>query len=309
MPASITRKGEWNTLAKINSVLLGDNPFFGVDHLSQERAREKADRSQNFNNALQVVKYCFESGANGMVVSTHPKLKDLLDLMKSESGLINKIDFFPILPYVQGYVIKINEKGMINTLTETLSQTSLQNKLRIIAKGGIGILKKDFNQLFKLFVDIELLQINNGTKIKAVFLHDVLTDLALSLKMRNIFEMFQEHLHDRYNIQAGLVTKNFSLLTSALQEWNLRYPFVMTSFNKVGFQMNPSRQECENALSRFNGKVIAMSVFAGGYVKPKEAYEYILSLPNVDAAVIGISSVDHAKDTLDLFRNGKYTGA
>jgi hypothetical protein len=302
MRAKVIRKGEYNTLARIESVLLGDNPFFGVDHLSQERAREKAHKSQDFGNALEVVRYCFEAGAKGMVVSTHPKLKDLVNLIKSDSDLINKIDFYPILPYVQGYVIKINEKGMINTLTETLSQTSLQNKLRIITKGGLGILKKDFSQLFKLFVDIELLQMN-GIRIKAIFLHDVLTDLALSLNMRNIFEIFQEHLHDHYNIEAGLVTKNFPLLASTLQEWDLKYPNIMTSFNKVGFQMNPSREECENALSKFNGKLIAMSVFAGGYVKPREAYDYIASLPRINSAVIGISSVEHARDTLELFKN------
>jgi hypothetical protein len=291
-------------LAKIESVLLGDNPFFGVDHLSQERARQKANKSQDFGNALEVARYCFQHGAGGMVVSTHPKLRDLLDLMKNDPGLIGKIDFFPILPYVQGYVIKINEKGMLNTLTEILSQATLQNKLRIITKGGLGILKKDFSQLFKLFIDIELLQMK-GIRVKAIFLHDVLTDLALSLRMRNIFEIFQEHLHDHYHIDAGLVTKNFPLLTHSLQEWNLKYPYIMTSFNKVGFQMNPSREECENSLSRFDGRIIAMSVLAGGYVTPQESFEYITRLPKVDATVVGISSVEHAKNTLDLFLNNK----
>ena len=284
----------------MESILLGDNPFFGVDHLSHERAREKANISQDFTNALEVIRYCFNAGATGMVVSTHPRLKELIGMIKSDQDLVNKVQFFPILPYVQGYVLKVNEKGMVNTLAEILNQASLQNKFKIITKGGLGILKKDFYSLFKLFIDIELMQLQ-GTKIKTVFLHDVLTDLALSLRMKNIFDIFQEHLHDHYNVEAGLVTKNFPLLISRLDEWNLHYPHIMTSFNKIGFQMNPSRIECERALQNFDGRVIAMSVYAGGYIKPQEALDYITSLPNLNTAVIGISSVEHAKSTLDLF--------
>ena len=291
-------------MAKIEAILLGDNPFFGVDHLSQERARENASRSQDFRNALEVMKYCFNSGAGGMVVSTHPKLRELISIVNTEHGLINKIQFYPILPYVQGYVLKINEKGILNTLTEILNQTTFQNKVKIITKGGMGFLKKDFYSLFKLFIDIELLQLQ-GAKIKTVFLHDVLTDLALSLRMKRIFEAFQEHLHDRYKLDAGLVTKNFPLLVSALDDWNIRYSHIMTSFNKVGFQMNPSRKECENTLLKFGGRIIAMSVFAGGYINPEEAFRYLESLPNLNTAVVGISSVAHAKSTLDLFLNGR----
>ena len=290
-------------MGNIESVLLGDNPFFGVDHLSQERAREKAATSQHFENALQVIKYCFDTGQKGMVVSTHPRLKELLGLIRTESDMIKQINFFPILPYVQGYVLKINEKGMVNTLTEILGQTSIQNKIKIITKGGLGLLKKDFYQLFKLFIDIELLQLQD-TRIKAVFLHDVLADLALSLKMKHLFQIFQEHLRDHYKVEAGLVTKNFPRMSSALQEWNLEYPYIMTSFNKVGFQMNPTRAECEESLKTFKGSVIAMSVFAGGYLKPQEAYDYIASLPKVNTAVIGMSSVEHAKNTLEIFLHG-----
>ena len=287
-------------MAKIESVLLGDNPLFGVDHLSQERAREKASKSQDFGNASEVIKLSLNSGAEGMVISTHPRVRELMTYLRTETDLIHRITFYPILPYVQGYVLKINEKGMLNTLMEILAKTSLQDKLRIITRGGFGVLKKDFYQLFKLFVDIELLQLE-GTKKKTVFLHDVLADLALSLGMKNIFETFQDHLHDKYKLEAGLVTKNFPRMVSALNEWGLKYGSIMTSFNKVGFQMNPSREECENGLLKFDGNVIAMRVLAGGYLQPREAYDYLLSLPRIKTAVIGVSSVDHVKNIFDIF--------
>jgi len=35
--------------------MLGDNPFFGVDHLSHERARQRASRYQTFEGAVKVI--------------------------------------------------------------------------------------------------------------------------------------------------------------------------------------------------------------------------------------------------------------
>lgn len=286
-------------MSRFDSILLGDNPFFGVDHLSQERARKKVLASQNFHNALQIIDYSYKMGVKGMVVSTHPTLKDLIHLIKTESDLIDKIEFYTILPYAQGYVLKINEMGLLNTIMDTLSPAGMVNKMKIITSGGLGMIKKDLFKLFRTFIDIELLQLAN-VKINTVFLHDVVTDLALALNMKQIFQIFQEHLNNR-NMNSGLVTKNFPLLVSKLKEWDLDYKYIMTSFNKAGFQMNPSKEECESALNIYKGNVIAMSIFAGGYLPLQDAYEYILAQPKIRNLVVGLSSIQHAKETFSVF--------
>jgi hypothetical protein len=303
-----TKKERYNTLAEIESVLLGDNPFFGVDHLSNERARLKAAYSQNFDNIHDVIQYSLQLGAKGMVVSTHPKLKELIEYLRLKSeDMIDKINFFPIIPYTQGYVLKINEKGIVKTLLDIVNPpTSLQNKLKILAKSSLLAIRKDLFELFKFFIDIELLHLSD-VNIKAVFLHDVLTDLALSLNLKSLFETFQNHLHDKYSIEAGLITKNFPILAGHLTDWDLKFSTIMTSFNKAGFQMNPSKQSCENCLVNYNGNVIAMSVLAGGYLSAQEAYQYILSQPKIRTVVIGLSSVDHAKNIFEVFVNKKNT--
>jgi hypothetical protein len=48
-----------------------------------------------------------------------------------------------------------------------------------------------------------------------------------------------------------------------------------------------------------------MSVLAGSFLSSAEAYEYILSQPKIKDVVIGISSVTHAKDIVQLFLNKK----
>jgi len=280
-------------------ILLGDNPFFGIDHLSQERARQRIEVLKENHKITDVMEYVLNLGVNGFVVSTHPQLRDLINYMRTETSILEKMNFYPILPYAQGYVAKITEKGVIGAMNSILSGTSMQKKLQILFNGSVGFVKKDFGKLLETFIDVELLPMNN-VKIKSIFLHDVITDLAISLGMKNVIEVFLAHIKDKHKVEGGLVTKNFPKLISTLKEWNLQIPTIMTSFNPIGYQMNPSREECEKNLYESN-KVIAMNVLAGGFLKPEQSIDYISKL-KLNSIVIGMSNIKHAKETITAFR-------
>ena len=279
-------------------LLLGDNPFFGIDHLSQERARKRLSTLNGFDGISEIMKLVSELGINGFVVSTHPQLKHLIKHMETKTNLLKEFDFYPILPYAQGYVSKVTEKGIISAITDILSTGSNRTKLKIIFKGSTAYLRKDFEKLIQTLIDVELLPLKSVKK-KVVFLHDVLTDLAISLEMKKLIETFLSHIENQYNVEAGLVTKNFPKLIKKLNEWNIKTPTIMTSFNPIGYQMNPSKEECEKFIS--NNKVIAMNVLAGGYLKPQESFQYLSKL-DLNAVTIGMSSKEHAQETISSFR-------
>ena len=88
----------------------------------------------------------------------------------------------------------------------------------------------------------------------------------------------------------------------SFDEWGIEKPLIMASFNKAGFQMNPSREECERCLREHDVDVLAMSTLAAGYLKPKEAYEYLFSLPNIESVVVGVSTKEHAEETFGIIR-------
>jgi hypothetical protein len=78
---------------------------------------------------------------------------------------------------------------------------------------------------------------------------------------------------------------------------------LTSSFNKVGFQMCPSKVECEEALERAReAEVIAMSVLAAGYLKPADAIGYLASLRGLSGLVIGVSREHQATETFRIFR-------
>jgi len=280
-------------------ILLGDNPFFGVDHLSQEKARKRMTGLTGYEKISDVMEFVSNLGVKGFVVSTHPQLKFLIKHMKENTNLLEKFDFYPILPYAQGYVSKVTEKGISNTIRDILSSGSTKTKLNIILKGSTGFIRKDFEKLFQTFIDVELLPLA-GVRKKVIFLHNVVTDLAIGLGMKKIIENFINHVEKQYGVEPGFVTINYTKLVKTLEEWNIKIPTVMTSFNSIGYQMNPSKNECEDFLPKSN--VIAMNVLAGGYLKPMEAFDYISKI-GINSVAIGMSSKIHAQETIEAFNH------
>ena len=279
-------------------LLLGDNPFFGVDNLSQERARKRMQSLDGLEKIADIMDYVSKFGVKGFVVSTHPQLRELLEYLEKNTSLLKKFEFYPILPYAQGYVTLATEKGVVKAANDLLAAGKMQDKVKILLKGSIGYLKKDVGKLIETLIDVELLPFKNARK-KTVFLHDGVTDLVFGLGMKQIVETFFHHIEDNYGTSVGLVTKNLPTIMQKLDSWNMKIPTIMASFNPLGYLMNPSREAYEDSLGKSD--VIAMNVLAAGYLKPEESFEYIFKHP-IQSVVVGMSTKEHAEETINSFK-------
>ena len=286
---------------RIDPIILGHNQFIGVDHLLQDRARNRTERFSDIQKILDVVKSFYDLGGTGMMLSTHPKAMTIMEAIGSEAELSKNLNLYPLIPYAQGYVRKANEKGVVGMVTDALGPASTSMKFKILLKGGVSVLRKDFLNILSTLIDVEML-LFKGFNVKAVFLHNVLTDLALSLKAQSIFEFYIDYIKDKYGVVPAFGTMNFARLVECFDGWGIKKPLIMASFNKAGFQMNPSREECERCLGEYDVEVLAMSTLAAGYLKPKEAYEYLFSLPNIESIVVGVSTKEHAEETFGVIR-------
>ena len=287
---------------RIDPIILGHNQFIGVDHLSQDRARNRTERFGDIQKILDVVKSFYELGGTGMMLSTHPKAMTIMEAIGSEAELSKNLNLYPLIPYAQGYVRKANEMGVVGMLKDALEPASTAMKFKILLKGGVSLLRKDFLKVLSTLIDVEMLPFK-GFNVRAVFLHNVLTDLALSLKGQSIFEFYIDYIKDNYGAVPAFGTMNFARLVESFDGWGIKKPLIMASFNKAGFQMNPSREECEKCLREHDVDVLAMSTLAAGYLKPKEAYGYLFSLPNIESVVVGVSTKEHAEETFGIIQS------
>lgn len=285
----------------IDPIILGHNQFFGVNHLSAARGTETERHFGNVQNVIDLLRFAVDSGAGGLMLSTHPMAPSIISGIKGDFELKRKLNYYLLLPYISKYVRSSNEKGVVNVVLDTLSGAGFAEKFKIMFTGGVGLIKKDILRLLKSLIDVELLPFK-GMQVKAVFLHDVLTDLALGLDLRNIFELYIEHITEEYATVPAFATKNLPLLMAKFSQYGINNPLVLTHFNKIGFQMNPSREACEEALAQYDLRVVAMGTLASGYLKPDTAFDYLYGLPKIESTIVGASTKRHIQETFGIIR-------
>jgi hypothetical protein len=163
--------------------------------------------------------------------------------------------------------------------------------------------------LLRTYLSYEISRIKSAAgkdaRIESVLLHEVITDMALALNLDWLFLAYSRYLL-KCDITPGFNTCNFPTLVTKLKEldWDLEQVLIAAPFNRVGFQMNPSREECERALAGLKVPVaIAISVLAAGYLKLPEAVDYIAGLSNVKGVAVGLSKEEHARQTFKFIKD------
>lgn len=289
------------------TLLIGDNSFIGVSHLSQIRARERL-RDLDVEGMAKVVERALSVGATGYTFSTHPTNLAILRTLR-DSNLNEKFDLFPVLPYAEGYVRIANEKGTTGLFKETLSRLSASGAAKAMVRGLMAGIRVDPTEVMKTFADVEIESYLRAKPRKsvlgAVLLHDIVTDLVLAFRSETLIESFIRHVRDHYGTRPGFVTRNFTRFVTFFREkgLSLNDVVVMSPFNKAGFQMNPSQKACENTLASLSGGyIIAMSIMAAGYLDLSSATEYLAALPNLSGVAVGVSSMRHAEETFPKLR-------
>lgn len=278
----------------IDRIILGDNPFYGINHRSQSVAAERMKRFENTDNILQVFRLAKKHGAGGVMLSAHANVEEIIGKMLKDPEL-KDFHLYPHIPYLMKYVSEVTKQGVVGTATKMLGSGSLAQLL----SGGLGVLKKDYYLMAKSLIDLELAKYR-GARIKAVFLHNGLTDLALGLGMNDFFPFFSEYIRDKYGAIGGFGTLNLEKAAKALQSSGVKKGLVMAPFNAMGFYMNPSRESSEKTLKESDITLLAMNTLASGALKPRAAFEYLAKSGRIRHVVLGVSSEDHIRESFAL---------
>ena len=296
-------------IEKERALLVGDNPFLGISHLSQDRARSRGNVLDNLEYCAHLITVSVMNGANGFMFSVGNKTLSILKELRKK-GVIKDINLYAIVPYAYEYVRLTTQMGGFFGLTKRVfKEMVLSGKMMDVFRGLKGLINNDISSLLKAYLSYEISRIRSSAgkeaKIKSILLHQAITDLALAFDLKVLFKSYTEFILEHDGIKPGFNTGNFPYLVMKLREWgiDLKEVVIATPFNKVGFQMNPSKEECERILADFpEPTVIAISILAAGYLTPTEAVEYIRSLLNIDGVVVGISKEKHAHETFRLLK-------
>lgn len=289
-------------------LLVGDNPFLNISHLSQNKARERVDDPGDPVFAAHLLQLALENGANGFTFSmcdSNLLILNNLNLNSLDIGL----RLYPVLPYAFEYVQKSTQRGGFSGLVKKLGWDMVKSgNAESLFYGLSTSLTGNPESLLKAYLGYEISRLDSclskKVRLESVLLHQLVTDLALALDLDWLFKTYVNFLSHK-KIIPGFNTGNFPFLVKKFSEWNidLNKVIILTPFNKVGFQMIPSIEECEKALRILPSPVvIAMSILAAGYIKPEEASEYLATLPNIKGVAVGVSKEKHAKETFAILK-------
>jgi hypothetical protein len=287
--------------------LVGDNPFHGISHLSQERARKRQNEESalNMEKASQLVRTSMQNGATGFMFSvSETTLSILKSLNKTE-----KPELYAIVPYAYEYVRLSTKVGGISGLAKkVIREIAFSSNITAIAPNALGLVSADPSAFLKIYLLYELSRIKSAAgrdaRLKSVLLHEIITDMALAFDLDWLFKSYVEFLLKR-KIRPGFETRNFAYLVNKFESWGIDFSkiTITASFNEVGFQMNPSQAACEKALEKVSGsEIVAMSILAAGYLKPSQAARYLKNLPSITHIVVGVSKEQHAKETFSFLQ-------
>lgn len=286
----------------IDKIIFGDNQFFGINHMSQEKSQQLAEQFYNIENIYKVYHIAYEAGVRAFMLNSHARAYDICKYFKENESHFEGVSWYPSIPYAYKYANLVAEKGIMPAINEVLfNDNTAGGILGMIAKGGVAVITKDAFKLMQMLVDVEL-RAFKGMSIKVAFLQNIITDLMLGYGVKEIFYEFCEHIRKRYNALPGLVTQNMPFLKSKLEEWGITEVVICSSFNKIGYLMSPDRDSYISAANNNDNskyQLIAMSTLASGAIPAREAYEFI-NQQNIQSIVFGASSKGHIEETLRL---------
>ncbi|MFD1316834.1 hypothetical protein [Namhaeicola litoreus] len=282
----------------MNKVLFGDNQFFAVNHLSDEKARAQSMKFKDTNSIISVLDQAIDLGVNTFMCTTHDRIAEITAIMRKNPGRYKNFEIYPCMPYAHKYANAVTELGIMGTIKEYIPG----NLLSFATKGGLALINKDFSKMMEMLIDAEL-KMFRGIKTPVIFLQNVLVDMILGLKMTDIFLHYDNYIRKKYNAEPGYITMNMPLLYDTLEEIGIENPIICSSINKIGFRMSGGIEKYEEYLNNKKFRPIAMQVLAAGAIRPKEAIEYIGKFKKIESVLFGASSKAHIKETSDLINN------
>lgn len=278
-------------------ILFGDNQFFAVNHISDEKSRAQSIKFKDDAAILKTLDYAIESGINTFMCTTHDRIANICDAIRANPEKYSDFKIYPCMPYAHKYANAVTELGIVGTLKEYVPG----NFFGSLFKGGVAYLSKDYLSIMELMIDAEM-KMFKGINTPVIFLQNVITDLLLGLRMTDILVAFHRYVRKKYNAEAGFITMNMPMLLNVLENAGIDNPIICSSINKVGFRMSGGKEIYEDTLRTRRFRAIAMQVLAAGAVPPREALEYVCRLPNIESILFGASSKGNIMETANLIR-------
>lgn len=287
-------------MIQLDSIILGDNQFFGINHMSQQKAQELTERFNDISSICDAYKTAYDLGIHAFMLNSNDKAKEICDFFRAHRSEFPELVLYPSIPYPHKYANLVAEQGIVGAIQSALSNQSAINLLGFAGK-GLSLLTGDVTKVFMMLIDVEM-AIYKKLDYKVIYLQNIVTDLLLGLGFQEVFVEYCRYVEKKFHAAPGFLTMNVPRLAAYLEECGIENAVLCGAVNKRGYLMSPDIASYE---AYFRGPqrypVSAMSIFASGAIPAAEAVHYV-SQQGIRSIVFGASSRQHMQATLELIK-------
>ena len=164
----------------VDKILFGDNQFFGVNHMSEEKARQQAMRFQDLDAIMRVLQSAHELGAGGFMCTTHDRIAEVCDRIRAEPGQMERLQLLS----EHALRAQIRQCGDGARLFRRAPQIPAQGQFRRYrcCAAARRSRPQDMKAIIGLLVDAEM-KMFHGLPTPVIFLQNVVTDLVIGLAL------------------------------------------------------------------------------------------------------------------------------
>lgn len=282
----------------MTQLYLGDNQFFGINHMSEDKAMAQAMKFRDADSIIKVLDDAMDEGIDTLMCTTHERIVEVTEYFRERPQRYTGFKFIPCMPYAHKYANAVTEHGMLGALKQYMPQGGLVDAA---LQGGKALANKDIEGVVKILIDTEMRSFR-GLETPVIMLQNVVVDLLLGMGFDEAFRIFDAHVRETYDAEPGYITMNLPMLLERLDSLGIRNPVVCANFNKVGFRVSGGVEAYQKALDTYPCRLTVMSVFASGAIEPRDALQWVHDNSSVEAIVFGASSRGNIRSTVSLVR-------
>jgi hypothetical protein len=133
-------------------ILFGDNQFFAVNHISDEKSRAQSIKFREDSAIIKTLDDARVVGINTFMCTTHDRIANICEIVRNDPQKYKDFKIYPCMPYAHKYANAVTELGIAGTIKQYVPG----NLFGSILKGGVAYLSKDFLSIMELLVDAEM---------------------------------------------------------------------------------------------------------------------------------------------------------
>jgi hypothetical protein len=258
-------------------IILGDNPFFGVNHASASRSREYFQhvRARDWSSVHATMRAALSQGISDFMVSTHAEAPDLLASMAHDPDL-RRFTVIPAVPYLHRLNGLVASRGMASALAHSVSYARFARELlrgtELTTAGLLAFIDREIEPIMEL-----------GFTVRTVALQNIFVDLLLGLGLGKVINGAAARIRaDGKELVA--ITMNPLLADRVLDPSVI----ICTHYNHLGFLVQPDLVRVQRWVADSERRVWAMGVLASGRA-PLPSTMADPSLRDFAAVVVGAS--------------------